>query len=250
MLNISQKQTTAYHPVANGAVERLHRRLKDALRAHSATATWSEELPFELLRLRAQPREETGLSPAEAVFGVQIVLPNEFLHNDELSVDTFVKIFLKTLHISTPSLPRHNSSTDLPSELLSAPLVFVCRGSLVPPLQPLYDSPYAAPAPSPSESGLGKRWLPSAVLRLAQPLTPRSPHRRGRPLGSRGGLAATKRVSFSDPLVSSPSPSSAPPHDGPGTIFLPGKEVFARLGSEAPSQPPQTQYPSRQRATP
>ncbi len=55
---------------------RLRRRLKDALRAHATAATWSEELPFVLLRLRAQPREDTGLSPAEAVFGAQIVLPN------------------------------------------------------------------------------------------------------------------------------------------------------------------------------
>jgi hypothetical protein len=55
-------------------------------------ATW-EELPFELLGLRAQPREDTGLSPAEAVFGAKIVLPNEFLHNDELSVDTIVNKF-------------------------------------------------------------------------------------------------------------------------------------------------------------
>ncbi len=61
----------------------------------------------------------------------------------------------------------------------------------------------------------------------------------GRPLGSRpGGLAATKRVSFSDPLVSSPSPSLVPPRNGPGTIFLPGEEVFARPGPAAPSQPP------------
>jgi hypothetical protein len=40
----------------------------------------------------------------------------------------------------------HNSSTDLPSdlpaELLSAPLIWVCRGGQVPPLQPLYDGPY------------------------------------------------------------------------------------------------------------
>jgi hypothetical protein len=36
-------------------------------------------------------REDTGLSPAEAVFGAQIVLPNEFLQNDELSVDTIIK---------------------------------------------------------------------------------------------------------------------------------------------------------------
>jgi hypothetical protein len=69
------------------------------------------------------------------------------MRNDELSVDTIVKNFSKTLHVSAPSLPRHNSSTDLPSELpaelLSALLVWVRRGSLVPPLQPLYNGPYA-----------------------------------------------------------------------------------------------------------
>jgi hypothetical protein len=100
-----------------------------------------------LLGLRAQPREDTGLYPADAFFGAQIVLPNEFLQNDELSVDTIVKIFSKTLHVSAPSLPRHNSSTGLPSELpadlLSAPLVCVCWGGLVPSLQPLYDGPNA-----------------------------------------------------------------------------------------------------------
>ncbi len=115
MLNISHKQTTAYHPESNGAVERLHRHLKDALRARAAAATWSEELPFVLLGLGAQPREDTGLSPAEPVFGAQIVLPNEFLQNDELSVDTIVKKFSKTLHVSAPSLPRHNSSTEQPT---------------------------------------------------------------------------------------------------------------------------------------
>ncbi len=110
--NISHKQTTAYHLESNGAIERLHRCLKDALRVRATTATWSEELPFVLLRLRAQPREDTGLSPAEAVFGAQIVLPNEFLQNNELSVDAIVKNFSKTLHVSAPSLPRHNSSVD------------------------------------------------------------------------------------------------------------------------------------------
>jgi hypothetical protein len=77
MLNISNWLTTAYHPEWNGAVERLHRHLKDALRARAAVATWSEELPFVLLGLRAQLREDTGLSPADAVFGSPIVLPIE-----------------------------------------------------------------------------------------------------------------------------------------------------------------------------
>ncbi len=85
-----------------------------------------------LLGLRAQPREDTGLSLAEAVFSAQIVLPNKFLQNDEFSVDAIVKKFSKTLHVPPPSLPRHNSSTDLPcelpAELLSAPLVWVHRG--------------------------------------------------------------------------------------------------------------------------
>ncbi len=63
--------------------------------------------------------------------------------------------------MSAPSLSRHNSSTDLPAELLSAPLVWVRRGGLVPPLQLLYDGPTRSCAvahnPSPSELGRGMR---------------------------------------------------------------------------------------------
>jgi hypothetical protein len=44
-------------------------------------------------------------------------------------------------------------------------------------------------------------------------------------------------------------PPALPP-DGPGTVFLPIKEVFARPGLAAPSQVPQTWYPSCQRASP
>jgi transposase InsO family protein len=135
MLHIFHKQTTAYHPELNGAVERLHRHLKDALFTRTAAATWSKELPFVLLGLRAQPLEDTGLSPAKAVFGAPIVLPNEFLQNEEMSVDAIIKNFSKTFHVPAVSLPRHNSSaqllSELPAELLSALL------------QPRYNSPYA-----------------------------------------------------------------------------------------------------------
>jgi transposase InsO family protein len=43
MLHITHRQTTAYHPESIGAVERLHRCLKDALHAPTAAATWAEE---------------------------------------------------------------------------------------------------------------------------------------------------------------------------------------------------------------
>ena len=74
-------------------VERLHRRLKDALKARAAAANWSEEIHWVLLGLRAQPREDNGLSPAESVFGSPLVLPSEFLKNDECSVDSIVEKF-------------------------------------------------------------------------------------------------------------------------------------------------------------
>ncbi len=85
MLHITHRLTTAYHPESNGAVERLHRCLKDALRARTAAATWAEEIPWVLLGLHAQPREDTGFSPAEAVFGAPIVLANEFWKGDNSS---------------------------------------------------------------------------------------------------------------------------------------------------------------------
>ncbi len=213
----------------NRAVERLHGSLNDALHARAAAATWSKELPSVLFGLRAQLREETGLSPAEAVFGAPIVLPKKFLQNEETSVDAVIKIFSKTLHVPAVSLPRHNSSAQLPSELqadlLSAPLVWVHRGGVIPPLQLLYDGPYAV-----------LRCLKACT---AVDATPGSPRHSGKPPGSHpGNPAATKQVSFSDQLVSSPS-SLAPPQDHPGTVFLPGKEVFA-----VPSQVPQTRHPS------
>jgi hypothetical protein len=140
MLNITHRQTTAYHPESNSAIERLHHCLKDALRACAIAATWA------LLGLRAQPREDTGLSPAEAVFSAPIVLPKEFLRNDEMSVDSVSTNFSKTLDALPYSLPRYNSSHQLPSELpanlVSAHLIWVHRDSVVPPLQPLYAGPY------------------------------------------------------------------------------------------------------------
>jgi hypothetical protein len=107
----------------------------------------------------------------------------------------------------------------------------------------------ASPTPSPSESGPGTRSSPSAASRPAWPRTPRLAARGRLPGSHPGGPATTKRVSFSDPLVSTSSPP-APPRDGPGTVFLPGEKVFAHPGPAAPSQVPQTRYPSHQRAPP
>jgi Integrase zinc binding domain/Integrase core domain len=73
-LGIGHIRTTAYHPQSNGLVERFHRRLKDALKARLNGPDWPRHLLWVLLGLRAAPREDSGLSTAELVFGAQLNL--------------------------------------------------------------------------------------------------------------------------------------------------------------------------------
>ena len=71
--------TTAYHPQANGLVERLHRSLKAALRARLTTTAWMDELPWVILGLRAIPKEDLGASVAEMVYGAPLTIPGAFV---------------------------------------------------------------------------------------------------------------------------------------------------------------------------
>ena len=74
-IRVQHITTTAYHPEGNGMVERLHRHLKDALRARCSGLDWPNHLPWVLLALRSAPWEEDGLSPAQAVYGAPLTLP-------------------------------------------------------------------------------------------------------------------------------------------------------------------------------
>jgi hypothetical protein len=115
------------------------------LHRHPKRATWQHgQRNYSLYSSDSEhSREKTLVLPRLRQFSVH-----------KLSCQmNFVKKFSKTLHVSTPSLPRHNSNTDLPSklpaELLSTPLVWVHRGGLVPPLQPHYGGLYAVLRRSP-----------------------------------------------------------------------------------------------------
>lgn len=76
-LGIAKCRTTAYHPAGN-AVERQHRRLKEALRARSINApkTWLSDLPLVVLGLNNAVSSDTSCSAAFATFGRQLHLPN------------------------------------------------------------------------------------------------------------------------------------------------------------------------------
>jgi len=144
LLCINHIQTTAYHPQANGLVERFHRRLKDSLRARLAGPDWNSHLPWVLLGIPTSVPLEGGLSPAEAVMGCQPVLPGQFLEVGEPPLATF----LDTLRSTSLKVPRQTSHKNtplpesLPNDLALADYVFVRRDGVSPPLSPLYDGPF------------------------------------------------------------------------------------------------------------
>ena len=80
------KLVTAYHPQANGMIERIHRSLKNALIAKAGE--WMQSLPWVLLGLRAAPRSDDDASPAERVYGWPLTLPGSLLDAAELSAES------------------------------------------------------------------------------------------------------------------------------------------------------------------
>ncbi len=110
LLNIQHSPTTAYHPQSNGLVERFHRRLKDALRSWAAAADWHDHLPWVLLGIRTAFREDSEFSPAEAVYGSQLVLPGQFINTAESPSPSFLRE-LQTIMTGRPPPPaRHNAA--------------------------------------------------------------------------------------------------------------------------------------------
>ena len=108
--------TTAYHPQANGMVERSHRQLKDALKARTAGADWPSHLPWGLLGLRAAPKEDSSISSAELLYGAPLVLPGQLPGVPEPPPAVF--------HESSRAAPSHIPARGppTPKELQEVPL--------------------------------------------------------------------------------------------------------------------------------
>lgn len=191
LLGINHHLTTAYHPQSNGLVERFHRRLKDALRARCSSADWVAQLPWVMMGIRSTPREDENVSPAEAVFGSQLVVPGQFLDSAEPPPEAFFEA-LRSSTSPLASPPSHHvpaaQPTELPPDLLNAEYVLVRRDGHVPPLSPLYDGPFKVLRRALRAFCLqiGEREEVVSTLRLKPAVVtasfmPPTPPRRGRP---------------------------------------------------------------------
>jgi hypothetical protein len=143
-LGSSHTTTTAYHPQSNGMIERAHRQMKEALRARGASTDWPAHLPWVLLGLRAAPKEISGVSSAEAVFGQQLVMPGELTEVSEAKPTDFVRR-LKSHNPPVVQQPKTWAQVVASEKqpLQKTSMVYIRKCGAVPPLAPAYDGPFA-----------------------------------------------------------------------------------------------------------
>ncbi len=226
-LNITHHPTTAYHPQANGLVERLHRRLKAPLRARAATSAWYHHLPWILLSFRTTPAEESNIAPSQAVYGSLLTLPTQLTAGGEPPT---LHIQESQGHTYFPPVPtRHNLAMPLPPppsippQLQAASHMLVRRSGMTPPLGPLYDGPYLILDHSPTTFRLQIGPQPDvvAIIRLKPAVLPSDtpaaqPPHRGRPPILKPPSAnppppALALTSSTKRPTSPPGPSPTPP---------------------------------------
>lgn len=145
LLGVYHLKTTAYHPQANGMVERWHRTLKAAIKCH-ATNDWTFVLPFVLLGLRTTMKEDINASPAEMLFGSQLRIPGEFFQNKPIQHNN--SDFIKDLRHRMQSLKPTSASRHDTDKIFIQPglkdccYVFVRVDHVRAPLEAPYEGPF------------------------------------------------------------------------------------------------------------
>ena len=139
LLGTELHPTTAYHPQANGLVERSHRDLKASLKCRLSGPNWVEELPWVLLGIRTAPKEDLGSSTAKLVYGSLLTVPGDFIPNgqprtasQELQQQRQRVSDLKP--VPTTAHGKEKIQTNVPQSLKQAKFVFVLRDARKGPL--------------------------------------------------------------------------------------------------------------------
>ncbi|UYV82299.1 hypothetical protein LAZ67_21001652 [Cordylochernes scorpioides] len=145
LCGVKLKHTTAYHPQSNGKIERFHRTLKAAIRAHNSNK-WTESIPTVLLGLRAALRKDSDYSLTQMVYGKTIKLPGEFFDAPKISTtpETFLHKLQKQIESLKPKLTRHNTSPKIFvfKDLETCSHVFLKTCRVRKSLEPAYEGPF------------------------------------------------------------------------------------------------------------
>ena len=194
LLGTSLNPTTAYHPQANGLVERLHRTLKASIKARLSGPNWMDELPWVLLGLRTTPIEDLSASPADLVYGAPLTVPGDFVPKASQEP---VQEHLRRLRekvgglkpIPTSAHGADQRQTNIPTSLATAKFVSMRREAKK-PLETPYVGPYEVLECNdkyvklqigPREDKISIDHLKAALVDNESPIYPAQPPKRGRP---------------------------------------------------------------------
>ena len=72
-------------------IERFHRFLESVLIARLAGSDWIHHLSLGMLGLWAAPKDDSGFSPAKAVYGSPLSLPAQFHEHPEFPLEVFLR---------------------------------------------------------------------------------------------------------------------------------------------------------------
>jgi cleavage and polyadenylation specificity factor subunit 1 len=144
LMGTERVRTTAYHPQANGAVERFHRTLKAALRTKLDTDNWVDILPVVLLGIRSAPKEDIGFSSAEIVYGAPLRLPGCYYNvPTAVPVNEVVRRAQEVAGSMLPIYPWHGRQPErIAPRLWETAHVAILDSSSHPSLQNPYKGPY------------------------------------------------------------------------------------------------------------
>ena len=139
-----QVRTTAYHPAANGMIERWHRSFKAAVMCH-VTRRWTRSLSTVMLGLRSNVMD-CGSSPAEYVYGTTLRIPGEFVLPEDFAPNPqiFLEEFREHMRAVKP-VPvehRHKRNIFVHKNLSDCSHVFLKIGPVRKSLEPPYSGPH------------------------------------------------------------------------------------------------------------
>ena len=138
-------RTTSYHPQSNGLLERQHRTIKQAIKAHilQEKSNWYDSLPVVLFGLRIQPLSN-NYSPFEMVTGQKIHIPvtclqklSPFTENDVEKLAQRMQNFSYCTYLTDYKVKNF-----LPPDLMHCSHVWLRTDRILKPLEAPYSGPY------------------------------------------------------------------------------------------------------------
>ena len=149
-LGIKHKFVTAYHPQANGMVERIHRTMKVAFRGLDEPSQWADALPLITLAINNQVCDNNDFTPYQMVFGQAARLPGTFFFKDDgdenpsLQSVAAMKQFSENMrHLQRSARKQKISNAYVNPDLFTVPEILVRDDGNKAPLSKLYTGPFA-----------------------------------------------------------------------------------------------------------